>query len=169
MKRPKQADLEALLDELVHAGIEFIVVGGAAAVIHGAPITTVDLDVVYRRTPENVDRLLGLLGRIGARVRDPTGRDLQPRRSHLKATDPLLLATIHGPFDPMATLGDGRDYEELLEKSEVHGADPHLRILDLETLIAVKAEANRPKDRIMLPILLAMLEEGMGRDAAEED
>src|SRR5688572_15039866 len=49
VQRPATADLEALLRELVTAGVEFIVVGGAAAVIHGAPVTTQDLDVVPRQ------------------------------------------------------------------------------------------------------------------------
>ena len=60
-RHPSAADLPALLAKLCDAGVEFIVVGGAAAVIQGAPITTNDLDIVHRRTPENVARLIGLL------------------------------------------------------------------------------------------------------------
>lgn len=158
---PKQADLEALLDALVEADVEFIVVGGAAAVIHGAPVSTLDLDVIYSRSSKNIDRLMSLLEHLEARVRDPAGRDLTPHRSHLEASGPLLLTTVWGPLDPMATLGDGRGYEELLANSEIIG-DPPLRVLDLETLVAVKAEANRAKDRLMLPILIALLEERDG-------
>ncbi len=40
MSRPKQADLAALIESLTSAGVEFIVVGGAAAVLHGAPTST---------------------------------------------------------------------------------------------------------------------------------
>lgn len=159
MSHPKQADLEALLEALIEAEVEFIVVGGAAAVIHGAPITTLDLDVVYRRSAENIDRLQALLVRLDARVRDPAGRELVPQRAHLEATGPLLLSTVHGPFDPMASLGDGRGYEELLASAVVIEGDLPLRVLDLETLIAVKAAANRAKDRVMLPVLIALLEE----------
>jgi hypothetical protein len=50
---PKATDLPALLAKLCDAGIEFIIVGGAACVIQGAPITTNDLDIVHRRTPEH--------------------------------------------------------------------------------------------------------------------
>jgi hypothetical protein len=49
---PIQADLDALIQALLAARIEFIVVGGAAAVLHGAPITTQDLDIVHRRTAD---------------------------------------------------------------------------------------------------------------------
>ena len=61
MSHPKQADLAALIDALVQGGVEFVVVGGAAAVLHGAPTSTQDLDLVHRRTDDNVDRLLAML------------------------------------------------------------------------------------------------------------
>jgi hypothetical protein len=61
VSHPKEADLEALIEALVNAQIEFIVVGGAAAVLHGAPTTTQDLDIVHHRTPENIARLATLL------------------------------------------------------------------------------------------------------------
>lgn len=50
-----------LLDRLIDAGIEFIVVGGGAAVMLGAPLATKDIDIVHARTRENVERLLGVL------------------------------------------------------------------------------------------------------------
>jgi hypothetical protein len=49
VRHPPTADLEALIRALVDAGIAFVVVGGAAAVIHGAPVTTQDLDIVPRQ------------------------------------------------------------------------------------------------------------------------
>lgn len=160
MTHPQVADLEALLEALCEAEIEFIVVGGAAAVIHGAPVTTMDLDVIYRLTDVNIDRLLSLLERLEARVRDPAGRHLVPNRSHLKAKGPLLLSTNLGPLDPMASLADGRGYDELFEHSiQADEGDLPVRTLDLETLIEVKTAAGRAKDRLMLPVLLALLEE----------
>lgn len=55
------ADFSALLDSLAEAGVEHIVVGGVAAVIHGAPMSTFDLGVVYRKANPNLDRLAALL------------------------------------------------------------------------------------------------------------
>lgn len=57
MPHPKEADIAELIRALVEARVEFIVVGGAAALIHGVPLTTEDLDIVHRRTPENVARV----------------------------------------------------------------------------------------------------------------
>ena len=66
---PKAADLPALLAALCDSGVEFIIVGGVAAVLQGVPITTNDLDIVHRRTPENVARLLEVLLELDATMR----------------------------------------------------------------------------------------------------
>ena len=52
---------DAILRSLHEANIEFILVGGTAAVLLGAPVTTEDVDIVHRQTPENLDRLLSWL------------------------------------------------------------------------------------------------------------
>jgi hypothetical protein len=78
-RHPSAADLPALLAKLCDAGVEFIIVGGAAAVIQGVPITTNDLDIVHRRTPENVARLLDVLLGLDATMRyDLANRGLRP-------------------------------------------------------------------------------------------
>lgn len=83
-----------------------------------------------------------------------------PKVADLGAHGPLLLSTNLGPLDPMATLADGRGYYELLAHSiRVEGGDLELPVLDLETLIEVKTSAGRSKDRLMLPVLLALQEE----------
>lgn len=77
MPHPPTADLDALIRAL--DGIDLIVVGGAAAVIHGAPITTQDLDVVPAQDPDNLARLLAALQRLESRFRPVLpGRDLPP-------------------------------------------------------------------------------------------
>lgn len=160
MSPPPTADLEALLKAITEAGVEVIVVGGVAAVLHGAPITTQDLDVVYRRSPANIERLETLLHQLDAEARDPAGRRLRPGRSHLEAGGILLLNTRFGPFDPMARLADGRGYEDLLPYTEVlEAADLRVRVLDLPTLVEVKTQAGRPKDRAMVPHLLTLLKQ----------
>lgn len=160
MSHPRQADLAALIRALVEAGVEFVVVGGAAAVLHGAPTTTQDLDIVHRRTPENVARLMGLLGELDAIIRDPAGRVLRPGEDELMGRGQLNLSTSLGPLDPLCTLHDGRGYDELIEHTEAVTDDTlTFRIIDLESLIDIKASAGRAKDRIVLPILLALLQD----------
>jgi hypothetical protein len=160
-RHPSAADLPALLAELCDAGVEFIIVGGAAAVIQGAPITTNDLDIVHRRTPENVARLLDVLLRLDATMRyDLANRGLRPTAEMLAGKGQINLSTSLGPIDPLCELDEGKGYEELLPHSQsVIDEGRPLRVLDLPTLIAVKTKAGRPKDRIVLPILIATLEE----------
>jgi hypothetical protein len=164
---PTATNLAALLAELAGAGVEFIVVGGAAAVLHGAPVITKDLDIVHRRTPENVMRLLEVLLRLDATFRyDLANRGLRPTAELLAGRGQINLSTSLGPIDPLCELDEGRGYEELLPHSEVMNDEgASLRVIDLPTLIEVKTKAGRPKDRVMLPILVATLEERRKADA----
>lgn len=157
---PAEADLEALLQALVDAGVEFIVVGGAAAVLHGAPTTTQDLDIVHRRTAANVDRLVDLLTRLDAFIREPGHRRLRVRPVDLAARGQHNLSTNLGPLDPLGALHDGRDYDDLVRSSVwMEDGTLRIRVIDLDTLIAIKAATGRNKDRILVPILLALRDE----------
>jgi hypothetical protein len=161
VKHPTVVDPEALLSELIGAGVEFIVVGGTAAVLHAAPITTQDLDIVHRRTPENVSRLMAVLQRLDAFMRyDLANRMLRPTQEMLLGRGQINLSTTLGPLDPLCELGEGQGYEELLPHTEVMtDGQLTLRVLDLPTLIDVKTRLGRLKDRAMVPILIAVLEE----------
>ena len=65
MSNPRVSETATLVRLLVEANIEFIVVGMSAAVFLGVPATTLDLDIVHRRTTDNIERLQGLLTKIG--------------------------------------------------------------------------------------------------------
>jgi hypothetical protein len=165
VSHPREADLEALIEALVNAGIEFIVVGGAAAVLHGAPTTTQDLDIVHRRTPENVDRLVSLLEQLDAYLREPGNRRLRPTPEVLAGGGQLNLSTNLGPLDPLGRLHDGRGYDELLPTSVLmQDGELKIRVIDLETLIAVKAGTGRSRDKLLVPILVAIRDGGQGRE-----
>lgn len=158
MSRPVRADLGALVNALLASEVEFIIVGGAAAVLHGALAMTQDLDIVHRMTTENIHRLLDLLERLDAVVREPGTRRLKPNAAHLMSGGQLNLLTSLGPLDLLGRLHDGRDYEALLAHSELlSDQQRQLRVVDLPTLIAIKTAAGRAKDRIVLPLLLAAL------------
>ena len=165
MPGPRVADVGELLRQLADAGVEFIVVGGAAAVIHGAPITTEDLDIVHRRTPENVSRLKTVLDQLDAHVREHANRRLPPQESALLGEGHVLLSTRVGPLDCLGMLADGRGFEELLPHTEsIEEEGIEFRIVDLATLIDLKRKTGRAKDRLMLPVLVALAEELNGSD-----
>jgi hypothetical protein len=87
-------------------------------VLHGAPITTEALDIVHRRTPENVSRLKNLLEELNAHVRELANRQLVPEASALLGEGHVLLSTRLGPLDCLGALSDGRGFEELVSHSE---------------------------------------------------
>jgi len=160
MPSPGHADVGELLRRLADAGVEFIVVGGAAAVLHGAPITTEDLDIVHRRSPENVSRLKALLDELDARVRELANRRLPPQESALLGEGHVLLSTRLGPLDCLGTLIDGRGFEELVSHSEsIKDEGVEFLLVDLPTLIELKTKTGRAKDRLMLPVLIALAEQ----------
>jgi hypothetical protein len=159
MGRARFAEILRLLAE---GDVEFVVVGMTAGVLQGAPVTTVDLDVVHRRTRENVARLLRVLSDLDAVYRhDP--RRLRPQESHLVGPGHQLLTTTHGDLDCLGEIGEGIGYEELLERSvkmKLSGGRT-VRVLGLPALIEAKERAGRPKDLAALPVLRAALDEQM--------
>ena len=159
MCRPEQADIGALLRALTAAGVDFIVVGGAAAVLHGAPVTTLDLDIIPRADDDNMARLQAALESLNAIVRELGDRQLRPTVDHLRAAGQLQLSTSLGPLDALSILHDGRGFDELLPTAiSLQDGDLTIRVIDLPTLIEIKSAAGRAKDRLVVPILIALLD-----------
>lgn len=148
-----------MLRLLSEHGVEFIVVGGVCAVLHGAPIATMDLDVVHSREPENVQRLLRALRDMDARYRSQPDKKLRPTESHLRSRGHSLLLTRFGPLDILSEIGAGSGYDELLPHTVEVPLSGQLtvRILDLTTLVRMKEEAGGEKDQVVLPILRRLL------------
>jgi predicted nucleotidyltransferase len=153
--------LIATLRALQDGGVEFILVGGLAAVLNGAPVDTFDIDVVHSREAANVDRILPVLEALDAIFRMQPERRLKPNASHLASPGHLNLMTRYGPLDLLGTIGRDLGYQDLISHSIELAISEGLRIrvLDLETLIALKEELGGEKDRAMLPILRRTLEE----------
>lgn len=154
-------DFEVLLLALVERGVHFIVVGGVCAAIYGAPGPTFDLDIVPSRDPANLERLAKTLHALKAYYREhPPGR-IVPEAKRLDTPGHHLLMTMAGPLDVLGTLVGGRGYEDLLPHTiEVELREGMwIRILDLPTLIQIKQETGRERDRAVLPILRRALEE----------
>ncbi len=88
---------------LVAHEVEFVVVGMAAGVLHGVPLTTLDVDIVHRRTKDNVERLLNALHELQA------PRNLAPTESHLLGAGHQLLTTLYGDVDCLGTIDTDED------------------------------------------------------------
>jgi len=137
-----------LLRTLATAGVEFIVVGGVAAAAHGSPRSTQDVDVVYGRGRQNLQRLVEALlphkpYLRGAPPGLPFRFDLETLRAGLNFT----LITDLGWLDLLGEIAGGGRYEDLLPHSitiAAFGIECH--VLDIETLIRTKRSAGRRKD-----------------------
>lgn len=153
-------DFVEILRTLARHEVDFIVVGGIAAVMQGAAVATFDLDVVHSRAAENVERLLKALQDLDARYRTPGAEGKKPARSHLESEGQQLLMTRAGHLDLLGIIGANRGYDELLPLTiEQEVAGMKVRVLSLEAVIGTKQEIGHDKDKAMLPILLRTLEE----------
>jgi hypothetical protein len=156
-----ETDFLAVLTSLAKHEVEFIVVGGVAAVLQGAPVATFDLDVVHSRSPENVHKLLKALDDLGASYRTGASRELKPDVSHLSSSGHQLLMTRFGPLDLLGSIGKGHHYDELVNHAtEVEAALAlQIRVLSLSWVIKTKEETGHEKDAAVLAILRRTLEE----------
>jgi predicted nucleotidyltransferase len=157
-------DFRALLTLLVGAQVEFIIVGGAAATAHGSARLTQDLDAVYRRTQENVSRLVKALAPYRPYLRGaPPGLPFNFDERTVQNGLNFTLATNLGALDLLGEIAGGGRYEDLLPYSislRLYGVE--CLCLGLERLIQVKRAAGRPKDLEALAELEAILEEQKG-------
>jgi predicted nucleotidyltransferase len=164
-------DFEKLLRALAEGGVEFILVGGVAATAHGSARLTVDLDVVYRRSDENIARLAATVGKLRPYLRGappglPFAWDAQTIRSGLNFT----LTTDLGDLDLLGEIAGGGAYDALLPHTivlKIFGIK--CRCLDLEHLIHVKRAAGRPKDFEAIAELEALAQETERADGRGDD
>ena len=152
-------DFLRIIRVLLDHDVDFIIVGGIAAVIQGVPVTTADLDVVHHRSDENVERLLTALAELSACSRLDSRR-LRPGASHLLSADHQLLTTDAGLLDVLGEIAGGQRYETLINSAEAVDIEGRcVRVLSLEQLIATKTMAGRAKDHAALPLIRHALEE----------
>jgi predicted nucleotidyltransferase len=172
-RKPTSASLGDLLEGLLDAGVDFILVGGLAAVIQGAPVTTMDVDVVHSQSPQNIARLFAFLRSVDAVQRRLDDKLIEPKERDLSGKGHVLLTTRIGPLDVLAVIEGGRSYEDLLGHTvEIDFRGHTLRVLNLETLIELKKTSTDLKDKQRLPVLketLRQLEEEYGREEDKKD
>lgn len=143
-----------ILKVLTRHSVDFILVGGVAAILEGAPVSTFDLDIVVRPTPEDRDRLLDAVRELNARYLDPAGRTILPDREKLDTLRIQRMVTDAGPLDILQSIGHGLAYSDLIDETEIYEIEGlRIRTLRLAMIIRSKEEANRDKDQATLPIL----------------
>jgi hypothetical protein len=151
-------DIFATLDR---HGVRYVLVGGLAAILHGASHLTTDVDVVPEETKANLERLSGALRELDARIRvtgEPDGVPFDHSAGSLARVRIWNLQTSKGDldiaFEPSGTHG----YDDLARDvvvMRVRGID--VPVASLADVIRSKEAAGRARDRAVLPGLRALL------------
>jgi predicted nucleotidyltransferase len=152
--------LERVADLLIEEGVEFMVVGGQAETLFGSPRLTYDVDLCYRRQPQNLERLAKVLRRIQARLRGapPDVPFLIDARS-LELGDNFTFVTDIGDLDMLGYLEPVGTYDDLIQRAERWPVGKHtLDVIALDDLIRIKRHIKRMKDSESLMQLLAIKE-----------
>ncbi|WP_460917566.1 hypothetical protein [Pseudoxanthomonas sangjuensis] len=158
------SDLQRLLQRLDETGIEFVLVGGYAAMLHGSSLLTRDVDVCAVLTPANIEKLRDAFHDL-----HPQHRLSMPRRSFLDepapgtALDNLYLSTDWGALDLLGSITGVGDYARVASDAvEIDLFGRRVRAIGLDDLIAAKEALGRDKDRIAAKELRAIREKLRG-------
>ncbi len=154
-------DPQAALAVLEQHGVLFVAIGGYAAILHGSPYPTTDVDITPETSTQNLDRLAAALRALDARVRHPDipeGLPFACDATSLAAAIFWNLKTRYGDLDISFTPTGTHGYQDLLRDAltiELRGVP--VRVAHLADVIRSKDAANRDKDRRVLPVLRQVL------------
>lgn len=159
----------ALIHTLTDAGVEYILVGGVAATVHGSARLTRDVDVVYARTPANIERLVLALAPHAPYLRGaPPGLPFSWDERTISRGLNFTLTTALGDIDLLGEITGGGGFDQLLPRSHrVEIFERDVLCLDLPSLISVKRAAGRPRDLEAVAELEAIAEERARRDRSD--
>jgi len=145
---------------LVDAGVDFVLIGGWAAILSGSVRTTRDLDLCYARTPENHRRLAAALSPFRPRPREfPAELPFVWDGATLNNGTLFTLSTTLGSIDLLAEVSGLGSFDQVKASAKlVQAFDRSVWTLDLRGLIRSKRAAGRPKDLQALPELESLLE-----------
>jgi hypothetical protein len=133
------------------AGLEAVLIGNAAAALQGAPVTTVDFDFMFRKTPRNLQKLKAFARALEATVLRP----------FYPASDLYRVVRDDGlQVDFMGTIHGIRSFEGLRDRSTaLEIGDTSLLIASLPDIIKSKKAARRPRDLAVIAVLEKAVEE----------
>ena len=149
-----------MIIRLAQGQVEFVVVGGVSAILQGAEVTTLDLDICYRRTPENITRLARVLDPLQPRLRGlPPDLPFTFDERALQLGSNFTLLVGAESLDLLGVMSAIGGYEQIIgDANEIIVGSFPVKLLSLAHLIATKEAAGRPKDMVALPLLRAALE-----------
>jgi hypothetical protein len=154
---------ERILEVLTKHDVRYVLVGGFAAVIHGSPYVTTDIDVAPRLDRVNLDKLSAALRELNARVwtsTDPAGLAFEHDAESIARVAMWNLITDYGRLDVAFQPSGTGGYDDLVRDSlhlEILGVG--VDVASLADVVRSKEAAGREKDRLVLPVLRRIMEE----------
>lgn len=144
----KQTDFKQVLEILLRGDVQFVLIGGLAANVHGTARVTYDIDVVYARADDNLKKLAQALEPISPYLRGaPPGLPFKLDAKTLRGGLNFTLDTALGDVDLLGEATGGGTYEQLIATAERIDAFGHrVPCASIDMLIRMKTAAGRPKD-----------------------
>jgi hypothetical protein len=151
---PPPIDVAAILGALDRHGVEYVLIGGLAARLHGSPLLTDDLDITPASDRENLGRLADALRELEARLRGAEDVELPLDARSLGSSELLTMTTRAGWLGVCGRPAGGQSYETLAPAAELYELFGfQIRVAGLDDLIRSKTAAGRDKDLRALPML----------------
>ncbi len=144
-----KSDFLNLLERLVKAGVDFIIVGGFAGVVYGCTYITQDIDICCDFSSDNLLLLQKALSNVNPVHRQTANRQkLELTKADCSRYKNLYLDTDIGRLDCLSFIDGLGDYRKVKQASEIiRVEDMQLRVLNLDALIKAKKAMNRPRDK----------------------
>jgi predicted nucleotidyltransferase len=141
--------LKGIAEILERHGVEFMVIGGQAAVLHGSPIPTFDVDLCYRRSAENLAKLSMALQELHPTLRGaPPNLPFRLDAQSLALGSNFTFETDLGPLDLLGWVEPFGRFESLIDRTETMSlGSTDVQVIGLDDLITIKRHINRPKDQ----------------------
>ena len=113
-----------------------------------------DVDIVHKRSAENISKLIEFLKSIDATYRRPDDKMIEPNEGDISRMGHFLFTTRYGPLDVLAFIEQEKVYEDLLEHTvEIEFRGHILRVLNLKALVERKQASRDSKDKQRLTVL----------------
>ncbi len=142
--------------------VRYVVIGGFAGDLLGAPLNTNDLDVCYERSADNMDRLAAALVELHATLRVPGVNEPLPfvlEGLTLAAGDSFTFDTDAGALDVLGTPSGTSGFVDLCARAtKVPIDDLEVSVVAIEDLMRMKRASGRVKDKMHLEVLAPLQE-----------
>jgi predicted nucleotidyltransferase len=159
-----QRNFGPILAALRENDVKFVIIGGAALILHGSTRLTFDIDLLYERSAENIERLLRALRPFAPKPRLPQPQTRRPfifdERTLLNGGNFTLSTDDDFEIDLLSSTEDLPSYDAVMPETVRIETIPGmvLDVLSLDALLRIKKRLNRVKDQLAVPEIEALIE-----------